>query len=78
METIKKITDIVEKELDGVEVIISADENLKSLGINSLNFIKLIIAIEDEFDIEFEDENLDYNQYSSLRQLAEYVDKLIS
>lgn len=78
MKTLRRITEVIEKKLDVSEVVISVDEDLKSVGINSLNFIKLIIAIENEFDIEFEDEYLDYNQYSSLKQLAEYVDKLIS
>jgi acyl carrier protein len=46
---------------------------IKSLGINSMNFIRIIVSIEDEFDFEFEDEYLDMSGFNTIKNLCEYV-----
>ena len=40
---------------------------------NSITFVMLILNIEDEYEIEFDDDDLDINKYHSLDDLAEYV-----
>lgn len=48
------------------------------IGINSITFIKIIIDIENEFNIEFSDEDLDYNKFSNLGSLVLYVQNKVS
>jgi len=53
------------------------DAPLSGLGLNSLTFIKTIVLVESEFDIEIEPENLNINVFSSIRSFAEYVKSII-
>lgn len=41
--------------------------------IESLNLVKLVIAIEDEFQIEIADEDLNADTIGSLEKLVDYV-----
>ncbi len=52
------------------------DSNLIDIGINSLEFVKIIVAIESEFDFEFGDEVLDYRKFPTLRSLFDYVEHM--
>ncbi len=53
---------------------IDVNENMSSYGINSISYIKLTVAIESEFSIEFSDEDLDYNKFPNLVYLISYVE----
>lgn len=49
------------------------DKPLISIGINSIMFLKIVVAIEVAFGIEFEPINLDFNKFSNIRSLVDYV-----
>jgi len=49
--------------------------DLSKLGLDSINFIQIVVSIEEEFQIEFEDEFLDYSRYLLLEDLCEYVER---
>lgn len=53
------------------------DDELVKLGINSINFIKLIVEAEQEFGFEFSDEYLSTNQFKTLRDIIKYIDEKI-
>jgi len=53
------------------------DSEFKEIGINSIAFVKMIIALENEFNIEFGDMGLDVENFSSLRQLREYTERMV-
>ena len=53
---------------------ITSDIDLKNIGINSITFIKIVVSIETEFGIEFEDEDLDYNKFPNIKSLVNYVE----
>jgi amino acid adenylation domain-containing protein len=57
---------------------VSTSSSLSEIGINSLTFVKFVVLIEEEFDIEFDDEGLDLSNYPTLQSLIEYVQQLIS
>lgn len=50
------------------------DAELIQLGVNSLIFIKLVVAIETEFDIEFDDEDLEMNSLLTVQDFVDYID----
>lgn len=45
---------------------------------NSMGYIKFIVAIESEFDIEFEDEILDITYFEDIGQLISYLQEHIN
>ncbi len=70
-EHIKEI--LLEKEVNEVNI----DEKIVETGINSIMFIKIIVALEMEFGIEFEDGNLDISKFITIRDLAKYIESQI-
>lgn len=74
-----KIKDIVKQvtNFEGDTVDIDLNEELISTVIDSVSFIKIVVAIESEFGFEFDDENLDFNKYRSLNDLISYIEDKI-
>jgi len=68
-----KLKKIIDENLN-MPTEINPDNELKKYGIDSITFIKIIVCIENEFKIEFDDENLDSNRLSTLNNLIEYVE----
>lgn len=57
---IKKLKEILNDTVD-IDSNINIDENtviLRDLGVNSLDMIELVCAVEDEFDIEIADKKI--------------------
>ncbi len=54
------------------------DDPMASFGINSVDFIKIIVAIETEYDFEFLDEDLAMDRFHAVRDLSDYVLQRIS
>ena len=57
---------------------LDANDDLSQLGMNSLTFIKLVVSIENELGLEFEDEALNNNKFASLSALCAYVEDRIN
>lgn len=53
------------------------NDDLSVLNLDSLIFIRLVVCIEDEFDIEFDDENLDMDKFDTLQSLILYIESKI-
>lgn len=56
-------------ELDNIK----PDDELSALGINSVTFIKLVISAEMEFGIAWKDEDLNYQNFSTINKIIEYI-----
>ena len=79
-ETEAKVKEILKCTLGGdIDVNdITLDTNLNSIGVNSIGFIKTVVAIESEFGFEFEDEDLDVNKMETLKDIVMYVESKLS
>ncbi|MGL5381781.1 acyl carrier protein [Clostridium sp.] len=55
--------------------LIVEDCSLKDLGVDSLEFIRLIVMIEDEFKIELPDEYLDIDKIHKLESIIKLIKK---
>ncbi|HEX3043685.1 MAG TPA: phosphopantetheine-binding protein [Bacillota bacterium] len=53
---------------------LGSEQNLNDLGITSVNFIKIILVLEDEFNIQFEDEDLKFEELNTLQRVTAYVE----
>jgi acyl carrier protein len=56
---------------------ISSDQYLADIGVNSINFIRMIIEIEQEYDIQFDIDKLGIESFEQVGNFIAYVDKLV-
>lgn len=56
---------------------LSWDEDLKEYGMDSLNAIELVVALEMEFGIEFSEEDLLVDNLCTIRKLVDTVEKYL-
>ncbi|MBJ6364104.1 phosphopantetheine-binding protein [Paenibacillus sp. GCM10012307] len=72
-----RFDEVLQKNLEQSvdEELLKSD--LESAGLNSISFVKLIVALEHEFDVEFEDEVLIPDNFSTLEQFKESVKRFI-
>ena len=67
-ETIKKIvTRILRKQ----DVDVTSTATFKEAGADSLDIVQILVAIEDTYDIELQDEDL--KQVKNMREFVDYV-----
>jgi acyl carrier protein len=74
-ETEKRVVEVLENLLDESlgDVDVSLEDNISKFGINSINFMKVIVALEIEFDIEIEVEEIDPKKLQVVSDIARYV-----
>ncbi len=74
-----RIISMVKENLeDGSELdTLQPDDDLSVLGINSVTFIKLVIAAEMEFGITWNQEELDYRDFLTINHIVDFVTKSI-
>ncbi len=51
--------------------------NLSFLNLNSITFIKLVIEFENVFNVEFDDDKLDYENFKTLDEVCNYIRSLL-
>ena len=78
---IAKLKKIISEELDVNLGMGDIDENIpllesgeeKSLGLDSITIVELISLIEQGFEIEFYDSELNPENFTNLKKLADYI-----
>jgi acyl carrier protein len=55
---------------------ITAETEIKAVSLDSLSFIQLIVSLETEFGIEFDDERLDIYAYEAVNDVISAVEEL--
>lgn len=74
----KKIMSIIETNLETkITHEISLDTSLLSIGIDSITFIKMVVALEGEFHFEFDDEMLLITKFPIVKSMVEYVESKV-
>ena len=72
--TFEKIRDIIVEQLSVEESMVTMDTNMmKDLEADSLDAVEIIMAIEEEFDIEIPDEEAE--KFQLVGDLVKYVDE---
>ena len=75
MET--KIIEII-KTACALEEEITMETELKSLSIDSLSFISVIVDIESEFGIEFDFDELNLSDWRTVGDIVEFSEKKLN
>ena len=72
----EKLKKIIAEQLNIDEDIITMESSFKDdLGADSLDIVELVMAVEEEFDIEFPDE--DAENISTVSDAVEYISSMI-
>lgn len=68
-----------QEEIKEVRLLSETDdeENILDYGMDSLAYIRLIISLEDYFDIEFDDEELVENKLISVTGFSETINEIL-
>lgn len=74
-ETSEKVVNIIEKyvEKSSEDEKLSIDESFSNISINSVDFIKIIVGIETEFDFEFHDDDLRMDRFQNIHEIVDYI-----
>jgi len=57
---------------------LTVDENFLIEELDSMSFIQLVVAVEKEFNIEFDDDKLLISEFIDVKSMVEYVESKIS
>lgn len=53
---------------------ITGKTDISSLGINSLNFLRIIVEFEENFDVEFDDNELNFDYFSTIDSIIALIE----
>ncbi|GCE15715.1 acyl carrier protein [Tengunoibacter tsumagoiensis] len=57
---------------------LNGETNLRELGIDSLLFIKFVVKLEVEFDVDFDDENMNIDAFSTIQDIVNYIERQVA
>lgn len=63
-------------EHDNIKEYFENNDELSEIGVDSISFIKIIIELEQKFDVEFDDVALEFSSLNSFKKLCEYIEEL--
>lgn len=75
MSTLSKVQEILKENFDLGEDRLKPEATLESLGLDSLDKIDLIFAIEDGFKIKIETSDI---KVTTIQEMAESLDRVIA
>ncbi len=75
----KKLQEVIFEEMPEIEGDIDMHASMtKEYGVNSVSLIRLIVAIEEKFDVSFSDFELALSDYDSFGDLAATVEEKLA
>jgi amino acid adenylation domain-containing protein len=70
----KRAYNVIVSNLESKFSDVKLDIELSGAGIDSISFIKIVVALEGEFDFEFDDEKLLITEFPIIMSMIEYVE----
>ena len=58
----------------GLQKPLEESTRLQDIGIDSLNFLKLVVGLEEAFGMEFDDDSLDLSNFETVSSLIDYIE----
>lgn len=77
MEILEYEQEIMESlsQIIPADTVVTRDSDLLQLGIDSINFVRLIVMLEEKFEIEIDDDDVLLTNFSSVGQINEILKK---
>lgn len=72
----QRFKDVLKSTLEEDSAIIDnikLEDSLVDYDMNSISFIKIVVALEKEFDIEFDDEQLNAEQFATFEDIVNNI-----
>ncbi len=73
MNNLEKLRGIIADQLSIDEAIITEDTALEDLGADSLALVELVMSVEEEFEIEIQDEDME--NFKTVGDVLDYIEK---
>lgn len=73
----KIVNEIKKLVNNGIDANITEETSLVELGIDSLMTVELVLGLEDAFDIQFNDSDLEMENLRNVRDIVNLVNKYI-
>jgi acyl carrier protein len=70
------LKEILEEDGDQLDHI-GPDDDLSAFGVNSMTFIRLVLALEMEFGVSWDDDDLQYQNFLTINNIVHYVSNSI-
>ncbi|MBC8580749.1 acyl carrier protein [Zhenhengia yiwuensis] len=67
------VTGKIKEIINNSEMEITVDKKIESIGMNSIDFIRLLVFLEDTYDMEFSDDDLVIGDYEVI---GDVIDKI--
>lgn len=64
------------KKSFGIEGEIDFDKSMEEYGVNSISFIKMLVLLEKELGIEFDEDTFKFSDYNTPNQILKYIESL--
>lgn len=77
-DIMSKMVQVISKILNKQASDINMDMSIAAMGISSIKFVQIIVELEDQFDIEFDDEKIISTEFEKVKDLYEYLNTLVN
>jgi|GEM_PF-2514263 len=74
----EKILDFARTHLNVDSETVNLEDDMLTYNINSVDFIKIVVSIETEFDFEFHEDDLAMGRFTTFGQIAAYVEQRLA
>ena len=71
------IDSVINTIKDLININIDIDTSLADINLDSIKFIKIVVALEEKFDFEFDDEKLLITEFPTVKTMIEYVESKV-
>ena len=76
-EVLEKVKGIIVEQLGVSESAVNMDASfIDDLGADSLDIVELVMALEEEFDIEIQPTQVEPNTWRNIKKISDLVEKL--
>ena len=72
MSNLEKLATIISDQLNIQDVAITEDTTLEDLGADSLALVELVMSVEEEFEIQIEDEDME--KFKTVGDVLGYIE----
>ncbi|NMA31936.1 MAG: acyl carrier protein [Candidatus Methanofastidiosa archaeon] len=73
----KRAFDVIVSNLDSKTGDVMLETAFAGAGVDSITFVKIVVALEGEFDFEFDDEMLLITVFPTIKSMIEYVESKV-
>ena len=76
VEILQEMQLVIQEQLDREDIVLTEATKLNDLGVDSIEFMEIIIKLEDEFSLEISDNTID--QMDKVSDLLDYLSEQLN